>query len=291
MSWGLVVCKWHWRLFGACLVVALASLLQGCGSSKGVAEFQLYTQSFNLQFEQGDTFLNTLAVAERKIGLFRAKARPARKFEPSDAAYFVESVDPPLTASLRASLKTLKAYNEALGALANGEAAAALSNRISTLAGNLVAAAVATQGAVGAAAAFPGADVMISKATQALNVAGPIVTAVATRAARESFRQQLIETYPSMEALLEALRDGSPAMFTVIYVSRTLGTNTGGQALEKDRELLAGWVVLMDKTLVAMRIAYEAAKNQNFESESTGLLEASIELKGVAEQIKKARAK
>jgi hypothetical protein len=54
---------------------------------------------------------------------------------------------------------------------------------------------------------------------------------------------------------------------------------------------LAGWVVLMDKTLIAMRIAYEAAISQNFEVESAGLLEASIELKGLAEQIKRDRAK
>jgi hypothetical protein len=40
-----------------------------------------------------------------------------------------------------------------------------------------------------------------------------------------------------------------------------------------------------------MQVAYEAAMNQNFEAESAGLLEASIELKGLAEQIKKARAK
>lgn len=283
--------RWRWRLVGACLIVALASLLQGCGSSRGVAEFQLYSQSFNLQFEQGDTFLNSLAVAERKLGLIKAQRRGKAVFVANDAAYFIESVDPPLTASIRGSLKTLKAYNEALGALANGEAAVALSNRINTLAGNVVAAAASTQIAFGAAKAVPGAEAMVSKVTQALNVAGPIITAVATRAARESFRQQLIDTYPSMQALLQALREGSTSMYYVIYVSRTLGTNTGGDTLEKDRQALAGWVVLMDKTLVAMNIAYEAAMTQSFESDSAGLLEASIELKGVAEQIKKARAK
>jgi len=282
---------WGWRLVGGCVLAALAALLQGCGSSKGVAEFQLYSQSFNLQYEQGDTFLNTLAVAERKLGLHRARRRGSAVFVAADAAYFVESVDPPLTASIRGSLKTLKAYNDALSALANGEAAAALSNRVSTLAGNLIAAAASTQVAFGATAGIPGAQAMLSKATEALNVAGPVITAVATRASRESFRQQLIETYPSMQALLQALREGSTAMYYVVHVSRTLGTSTGSQELEKDREALAGWVVLMDKTLIAMRIAYEAAISQNFEVESAGLLEASIELKGLAEQIKRDRAK
>ena len=282
---------WRLRVLFCSLLVTLLPLLQGCGSSKGVAEFQLYSQAFNLQYEQGDTFLDRLAVAERKLGLYRAKRRGAGKFLPSDAAYYVESADPPLTASIRDSLKSLKAYNDALSALGNGETAAALSNRISTLAGNLVGAAaaihVATVNPVGGKAT----EVMVSNMTEAVNIAGPIITAVATRAARESFRDQLIQTYPSMQALLQAMREGSTAMYYVIYVSRTLGTSTGSQELQKDREALAGWVVLMDKTLIAMRFAYNSAKSQNFNSESAGLLETSIELKGLAEQIKRARAK
>lgn len=167
-----------------------------------------------------------------------------------------------------------------------------MASRINTLAGNLVAAAASTAAAVGPAKAITGGEALISKTTQALNVAGPIITAIATRAARESFREQLIATYPSMQELLKAMRDGAGAMYYVIYVSRTLGASPATQeTLDKDRQLLAGWVVLIDKTLVAMGVAYEAAKTRSFESDTSGLLEASIELKGVAEQIKKARAK
>jgi hypothetical protein len=78
------------------------------------------------------------------------------------------------------------------------------------------------------------------------------------------------------------MHEGSTAMYYVIHVSRTLGTSGGSQELQRDREALAGWIVLMDKTRIAMGIAYEAAKSRNFESDSAGLLEASIELMGLA---------
>jgi hypothetical protein len=286
----------------AAFVVFFAAWLAGCGSTAAVLEFQAYSQAFNSQFDQGETVLNSVAEAERKLGRSKIERQGGLTgpFKPENSAYLIDSVDPPITASVRASLKAVKSYNDALTALANGEAAAALSNRISTLAGNLVGAAAAASSAFGGAAAVPGGQKLISETTAALNIAGPIITTIATRAARESFREQLLQTYPTMRSLLVTLKDGTPVMYYVLYQSRVtrgstarggLATDAARAALEKDRQALAGWVVLLDRTLIAMDAANEAASNISFADQSAGLLEASNEVKALAEQIKKARAK
>lgn len=287
--------------FGSFSVLIAGVLLSGCGSTRGVAEFQLYNESFNSQFEQGDTVLDLLAEAERKLGRSQIERRGGLRgqFIPKEAAYFVDNVDPPITASIRTSLKSLKAYNEALGGLANGEAAAALSNRINTLAGNLIGAVAASSTALGGPVAVQGSGKLLGDAATALNLATPIITAVATRAARESFRTQLVATYPHMRKLLVTLREGTPVMYYVLFEGRrTPGyIKNGGlrtedkSALEKDRQTLAGWVLLLDKTLTAMDASIDAAMSQSAETNANGLLEMSIEMKVLAEQIKKARAK
>ena len=222
-----------------------------------------------------------------------------RPFNPNEAAYLVESVDPPITGSIRASFKALKSYNDALGALANGEAAAALTNRLGNLTSSVVGAIAATQVAVSGAGAVPGASQLVSEAGNALKLASPIVQQIATFAGRKVFRRQLIDTYPAMRNLLLALRNGTPAMFFILERSRIepgtetrTGLTPATQAeLDRDRVQLAGWVVLMDKTLVTMEAAVAAAASDDFDSGLTGVADASIELRVLAEKIKSLRAK
>jgi hypothetical protein len=289
--------NWRWAS-GALLTLCIATVLGGC--ARGVAQYQLYVQAFNAQYEQGDAILNAVARAER-IVVLRSLRRGStiRRFDPDKAAYFVESVDPPLTGAIRASLKSLKAYNEALGALANGEAAEALTNRIGTLASNLIGAGAAF-GAIGVVPGVAGPEVgaLAQQATQALNIATPIIKQVATFATREAFRRQLIATYPAMHDLLLALRNGTPAMFFVLERSRAERAETptgltaaGLASLEQDRVQLAGWVVLMDKALVAMQTAVEAALSDAPDAELADLTEVSVELRVLAEKIKSLRSK
>jgi hypothetical protein len=275
------------------------ALLTGC--ARGVAEFQLYTQAFNIQYEQGDAILTRVANAERVVvvgGIRRQAAIPA--FDPDKAAYFVDAVDPPITGSIRASLKSLKAYNDALGGLANGEAAEALTNRLGTLTSNVVGAIAAAQVAAGGAGAVPGADRLVSNTAKSLLDISPILKQVATFASREAFRQQLITAYPSMRELLLTLRAGTPAMFEILKRSRvkrgsldgTGGISADGMtALENDRMMLASWVVLMDKALLAMEAAITAAMSDISAVDLAALSEASVELRVLAEQVKKLRAK
>ena len=219
------------RLAGLLLICAFGALVSGC--ARGVAEYQLYVQAFNLQYAQGDAILDSVARAER-IGALRRMKRSVlvRPFNPNEAAYLVESVDPPITGSIRASFKALKSYNDALGALANGEAAAALTNRLGNLTSSVVGAIAATQVAVSGAGAVPGASQLVSEAGKSLKLASPIVQQIATFAGREVFRRQLIDTYPAMRNLLLALRNGTPAMFFIL--ERSASSTWNGDADRAD---------------------------------------------------------
>jgi hypothetical protein len=290
----------RWRSIGPLFILALSALLSGCGPD-GVAEFQLYNEAFNSQFEQGDAILDSVARAERIVVLRGIKhAAFIPDFKPDHAAYFVDTVDPPITGSIRASLKSLKSYNDALGALANGEAAEALTHRFGTLATNVAGAVAASQVAFGGLAAIPGADTLASESAKALASVAPIIKHVATIASREAFRQQLIAAYPSMRELLLTLRNGTPAMFEILKRSRVVRTSldnasgipTAGLAdLEKERMLLAAWVVLLDKTVVAMEAAVLAVTSEAPSIGLASLSEASIEMRVLAEQVKGLRSK
>ncbi len=284
------------------VIVALTLLgaagLSGC--SRGIAEFQLYSQAFDAQYTQGEAILDRIAKAERTVVLRRIKAQVAAAsvpaFVPEHAPYHVDGIEPPITGSIRASLKSLKAYNAALIALMNGEAADAFANRIGVLGGNVLSAATATTSALGGAGLFAGAPALLSKSSSALQAALPIVKQLTGIIARETFRRELVRTYPHMRELLIALREGTPAMFEILKRAQAQRGNveqpylgTGLDALAKDRVLLAAWVVLMDKTLLAMETAVIAILTDASAVDLVSLSEASVELRVLAEQIKTIR--
>jgi len=290
-----------WRFSNALAGLAIGLSLTACGN-RGAAEFQLYSQSYNLQYEQGDAVLNALANAERTVVRRRLDAEKDReKFEANRAAYFVDGVDPPITASIRASLKSIKIYNETLTALANGEAAEALTNRVGTITTNMVGGIAASQAAFSGPTGTAAAVAMSEGIGRTLRVILPIFQQAATYASRESFRQQLALAYPHMQELLITLRNGTPQIFSVMYRSHVqagrLGIGPGGvsaagaSAVEKDRVLLAGWVVLLDNSLIAMDTAAAAAKADAPAIDLANLSEASIELRVLAEKVKIARNK
>ena len=63
------------------------------------------------------------------------------------------------------------------------------------------------------------------------------------------------------------------------------------RVLANKRQLLAGWVLLMDKSLLALDQAVAAAKSSDSAARVAGLTDASIELKVFAEQMKAIRLK
>jgi hypothetical protein len=280
---------------GAVLLVVLALTMGAC--SQAVPEYNLYVQAFNAQFEQGEAVLDVVAQSERTL-VRRQLERDDTGFDPDKAAYYLNTVDPPITGSIRASLKSLKAYNDALGGLASGEAAEALANRIGVLVTTVTAGIAATGIAVGGPAASAGGEAMVGGVSKALTTALPIFKLAATAASREAFRQQLVAGHQPMRDLLVELRNGTPVMYRVMQRSLvrrgSLETPTGRGAeadatLEKHRQLLAAWVILLDRTLVALDAAVEVARSGGTTMNIAGLTEASIELRVLAEQMKATR--
>ena len=273
-------------------------LLGGCAT--GVAEFQLYIQGFDDQYEQGQIVLDRVARAERIVVRRRLARTSASGFNPDDAAYYLDTGDPPITASIRASLKSLKDYNDALGALASGERVEALVAQAGTLTAALAGTATALGTAAGVTALAPGADRLVAQATGAVNQALPIIQQIGTYASRSAFRKQLVEAYPAMRKLMLALRDGTPAMYELMkrsYVQRgSLETPTGIRSsdeanLAHDRELLAGWVLLIDKSLAAMETAVVAVMSGASPGDLAALTAASVELQVLAARVQDIRKK
>lgn len=279
---------------------ALVLLLSGClaaGCAQGVPQYNVYVLAFNAQYEQGEAVLDIVGQAERTVG--GRQLNPA-VFDPDNAAYYLDTVDPPITASFRASLKSLKTYNEALVGLTNGEAANVLAARVSMLATNAAAGISAGSVALGGPAAVVGAEGVVIATTSALKIAEPIFKTAATAASREAFRQELIKAYPEMRMLLVELRKATAPMYQIMRRSLVVRgsdeTDTGRspdaeRVLANKRQLLAGWVLLMDKSLLALDQAVAAAKSSDSAARVAGLTDASIELKVFAEQMKAIRLK
>ncbi|MBY5704140.1 hypothetical protein HFO38_15635 [Rhizobium leguminosarum] len=284
-------------LLRAAKCVLFALLLCSC-TAAGFQEFQLYSQAYNAQYVQGEAVLTALGRAERVLFTRRlARTADAQYFQPNDAAFYVDGVDPPTTASIRTSLTVIKDYNDAMVALGNGESAKALTNRISTLTSNALGAVSATASAMNAPQIVLGTQSLAASLNFLLKDL-PFVNAALTAASREAFRKQLIASFPVVEAMLIRVRnEGTPIMYLVLrQARRTRGselptglTPEAQSGVEQDRKMLAGWVLLLDKTLVSLRAAKAAAENGS-PINLTNLSNAAIELRMMAEQVKNSQS-
>ncbi|MBY5896046.1 hypothetical protein [Rhizobium ruizarguesonis] len=274
------------------IVLGFALIFCSC-SSTSVAEFQIYDQAFDGQYEYGTRVLDRLADAERTVVSRQLNLRSAvPQFRPDEASYYLRVGDPPLTGSIRASLQSLRAYNKTLTGLASGEAAKALTTDIANISANLTAAAGSLAIASGGGSAFAVA------AQTTIGRLLPIFTQFQAAADRAEFRRRLLIAYPDMRRLLSEMRNGTDEMFEMMrrsYVSRgTLGATAGIPdtdmvKLRQDRELVAGWVILIDKTLVSMDAAANSVLTSSSPTEISVLVETSTELRVLAETIKATR--
>ncbi len=272
-----------------CALALVVVAVSAC--SAGIAEFEHYRTAFAAQYAEGARAIDRTAEAERVVaGRIRARAPGIPAFEPDQARYYLDIGDPPLTGAIRASLDSVNAYNETLSSLASGDAAA-------TTAARARATASAVTRAAGAAAsvAAPVSPAFVPAAEAALDALLPIARRLAAWEDRAEFRRLLIDAYPDMRALMVALRDdATPEMFEMIKRSYVEPGGLGGvdgvpsdrlDALEADRRLLAGWVLLIDETLVAMDAAIAAAQGRGG---SAALIDASAELRALAAAVEAA---
>ena len=90
-------------------------------------------------------------------------------------------------------------------------------------------------------------------------------------------------------------RNGTKDMFELMqrsYVIRSSLAGTDGvsnenlKKLEADRALLAGWVILLDRTIVAMDSAILAIAEGESSADLAGLVDATVEIRALAETIR-----
>ena len=100
----------------------VVSLLSACGD--GITEFQHYRVAFDAQYAEGTRVFDRLASAEQRLlDLERENIPRIAPFRPDEATAYLRVGDPPRTAATRASLLSLKIYNDAPSGRATGEAA------------------------------------------------------------------------------------------------------------------------------------------------------------------------
>ncbi|MBS0259531.1 hypothetical protein ACSV5S_04700 [Agrobacterium deltaense] len=272
------------------LFFVIVFFLQGC-TATGLREFELYRQAYEAQFAEANALLVDIAKAERKAW-FDINGKD-KNFAPDDAAYYVESVEPPLTASLRRSLQALNDYNAALVALGKGENAAAAVDRVTGFALNIKSASAAI-GAIDGKTAPPVVAQAALTLSPGLAQAKIAAEALLAAAGREEFRRRLVANGKHMDAFLVALRDATPSMHLLLNAGQNRYSTDGGSAatrnaaFESNRLRLAGWVLLIDQSRVALARALAAASAPAGVSISS-LNDASIELRVLAEKIRSER--
>lgn len=273
-------------------LILVLGLLLVASCSAGIAEFRYFDEAYSIQATEADKVLDRLATAERTVKRRQfAQAAGIRDFDPNEAGYYLDIGDPPLTHAIRDSIRAVGLYNQALSGLANGEAAAALALRIGEAATSLASAGQSI-------GALSGSGVVIAPAAgAAIRKLLPVFQQAAAAANRAEFRRQLIAAYPDVRALVAAVRAGTPEMFDVMrrsYVQRGVLGGTDGipddalAKLQRDREMLAGWVILLDRTLVAMDAARAAAESGSSPDVAT-LVSASSGVRTMSEAIRALR--
>lgn len=283
------------------VAVAAAPLLAAC--TAGIAEFRYFDEAYRAQATAGEAVLDRLAVSERKLWrrVYDARSRDTatasrviQPFDPDDAPYLIEIGDPPLTAAVRDSLRSVTRFNDAMTGLATGEAGEALAGRM----GDAAAAATGAAGAFGAAAGLPQGAVFAAAAEGALATVKPLLVQLAQIEDRARFRALLVDAYPAVRALMGELRAGTTAMFDIhkeAYKTRgALGDAVEGvlvadlPQLEEERLQLAAWVLLLDQATLAMDEAALAVVEGRSDG-AAALVAASLELSRLAETVRAIR--
>lgn len=277
------------------IVAALVGVmgLTACVNNSGVAEFTRYQQSFDRGLIIGESVLDRLAVAERDLGRAELPALDpaAPSFDPTRARYYVDTVEPPITASLRASLALVADYNQAVAALANGESAEALATRLNLIGGGALQ--VATK--VSTLAAGQGAGQLAGLATSLanpLNALTPLAKRAFVIRTQSAFREEVVARKGDVQAVIQALINATPEIFNVIalpiaqshrsVLGNTPFTEEETEMLTALQRDLANLVILLEASNVALDAAVEAIAEGRSAPSLAGFAAATDELNAVA---------
>ncbi len=203
-------------------------------------------------------------------------------FCPPDSYYYSELADPPATRAFRHALAAIGAYTRLLLLLAEGGNLEQARGQLQALAGNL--------GTALQAVGVTGAGLLARPVLEALN---PLIELAARDANAEELERVVRNEAPKVIALLEALRDAAPELFTTLAETSMARFNESPDSqvvaraeaarIEAYRVAVSNYVVLLDqygRLLNELVAVYSRAKG----SLSLGYLaEQSAELSARAE--------
>lgn len=244
------------------LAAIVLAMLVGCVSGRGIQEFALYQSAFEKTNATSNAILDQLAVQERELFLRQHRVGvhvSAFDFDPAQAAYYTNSIDPPGTGAFRHALATVKAYNDLLYGLASGQTAAALGAKLGELQVNVGKGIAETGSLLGFGAQSTGVAAALNTAFTQLK---PFVDLALKYRTRQAFRVYIVQSAPIVRTMLEQVREGTKEIFPVLTASvlRRSREDIRSGALTSDevkkiedyRTILADWVVLIDATILAL---------------------------------------
>ncbi|MCK7612627.1 hypothetical protein [Roseibium sediminicola] len=270
----------------SCLAIGLAS----CTTYNGVAEFELYRRAFDQSYQTGNAILDILAGQERKIFL-NAHPPQTSTFNPDNASYYVDTVDPPGTAAFRRALESVKTYNDILAGLASGEVVEALSGKLLGLNETLNSAAAETKALLNSSqrANIVQATGSIGQLDARIRAASEVAKLALKYKSREDFRRFVREYNPTVIEILKSLRDGTRIIFpslTRSALNSIAGVNH--QKVSAYRKLLADWVISLDATMAALkRVSVAIEANASLDSTISAFSKSAIELQIASEAARK----
>lgn len=242
----IVLCDKNWVRSGA-IPFAIVVALSGCQSTAPIEESKTFAEAADAVSDAGALLLDSLSVAERqrRAALFSFDVAKKYDFDVDDAAYFATIGDPPSASSFRHSLAVVTSYADLLVSLVEAKDVASTKSDLVEISMNL-------SGMVGFAAG--------AAATQALS---PVIERALRSSSLSEARRLVLQGAPAIDALLEAIKDATPEIFSaLIYEDRKEPSSgkDGVARLAAQRTRVANFVVLLDRlkdTFSLLRAAFE----------------------------------
>lgn len=295
------------RRAAALALLLAAALLSACGGQRGVAEFAAFRDAVAQTRTTSDAVLDRIAAAERRLWRWcanypelaaRADFDPQActrfvpgqtRFALSHVPYLAEADDPPAAAAFRRTIAAVDAYAAALDGVASGAAAESIAARMDGLAG--IAAQAAALPAAGPLAPVAGLAAQISGINDNLAALSPLASALVAIPLRERFREELLDRAPLLRAALDGVIRATPTLFDTLLAAELVAAPPGEdpevEEIERQRVLLANWVVMLQAAQTALDRATAAAGR---DGDAAGLLQSGRRLAEAAREARRALA-
>lgn len=294
------------RIVKPLAVLILLTLVCGCGTSRGVEEFGVYTEAFQQSRNASEVILDRVAVAERKLWRQCTNFQTIEKsddcilfdseeysFSVSHARYVTDAGNPPITNALRRALVAVGVYTNALNGLAAGQTAEAMAGQVGQLVG-IAAAASSAIVPIGGAGPLGPVSALASNVNDDIASFNMPITQALGFITRAKFRAELLEGQELINRSLDSVLNATPLLFEMLRAEAIIGARsdaeieTAAKAARENLRLIANWVLMLETSREALRAAIDASKGEG--AGASGLIASAAALTEAAQETRKALA-